>query len=52
VINHGIPEHMTEGALEMAKDFFSLPIEAKMEVGAQSFEIFDHASIQHSTDLD
>ena len=35
VINHGIPEHTTEGALEMAKNFFSLPIEAKMEVGAQ-----------------
>ena len=38
VVNHGIPEHMTEGALEMAKNFFSLPIEAKMEVGGtQSF---------------
>ena len=37
---------MTEGALEMAKTFFSLPIEAKMEVGAQSFENFDRASIQ------
>jgi len=32
VVNHGIPEHMTEGALEMAKNFFSLPIEAKMEI--------------------
>ena len=32
-INHGMPEHMTEGALEMAKGFFSLPIEAKMGVG-------------------
>jgi isopenicillin N synthase-like dioxygenase len=52
VINHGIPENTTEGALEMAKNFFSLPIEAKMEVSAQSFEI-DHASIQvDSTDVD
>jgi len=32
VINHGIPEHMTEGALEMSKRFFSLPDETKMEI--------------------
>ena len=37
---------MTEGALEMAKEFFSLPIEAKMEVCVQWIENFDHASIQ------
>ncbi|KAF8817070.1 2OG-Fe(II) oxygenase [Phlegmacium glaucopus] len=32
VINHGIPEHMTEGAIEMAQKFFSLPTETKMEI--------------------
>ncbi|KAF4617255.1 hypothetical protein D9613_005848 [Agrocybe pediades] len=31
VKNHGIPESTTEGALEMAKKFFDLPIEKKME---------------------
>ncbi|KAF8192179.1 2OG-Fe(II) oxygenase [Pholiota molesta] len=30
--NHGIPDSATDGALQMAKKFFSLPIETKMEV--------------------
>ncbi|KDR82540.1 hypothetical protein GALMADRAFT_237890 [Galerina marginata CBS 339.88] len=32
VKNHGIPETLTDGALEMAKKFFALPIETKMEI--------------------
>lgn len=30
--NHGISDSVTNGALEMAKEFFNLPAETKMEV--------------------
>ena len=52
MINHGIPEHVTEGALEITKNFFSLPTEAKMEVGAQSFVTVASESIRHPFDVD
>ncbi|CAA7261551.1 unnamed protein product [Cyclocybe aegerita] len=32
VKNHGVPEAFTDGALQMAKDFFDLPTEKKMEI--------------------
>ncbi|PPQ78729.1 hypothetical protein CVT25_010732 [Psilocybe cyanescens] len=32
VKNHGILDSVTEGALEMAKNFFNLPMEIKMEI--------------------
>ena len=50
MINHGIPEQVTEGALEMTKNFFSLPIEAKMEVSDQSFVTSE--SIRNQFDVD
>ena len=33
--NHGIPEGTIENALSASKEFFSLPLEKKMEVGRQ-----------------
>jgi len=32
VKNHGIPEELTQDALEASKQFFSLPLETKMEL--------------------
>ena len=36
VKNHGIPNETSDGALQMAKEFFALPEETKMEVGFAS----------------
>ena len=34
VKNHGIPNETSDGALQMAKKFFALPEETKMEVSS------------------
>lgn len=34
IVNHGVPDHLTRAAMRATRDFFDLPLEAKMKVAS------------------
>jgi isopenicillin N synthase-like dioxygenase len=49
VKNHGIPEEIIESAISTSKEFFSLPIDKKMEASTTKKQLF-HQSLRRYAD--